>query len=201
MTIHSQIEPDRYRKDLPPHRANRPEIPVALSALLPEMFALYLETKNLHRHAAHRQFRGCHLLLDDQAAQILATTDLITERIRKLGGRTIAYIGHIGRIRHIENDDEVKPGDMLAKLLKHNRRLVWQMRKTHTLCAERGDVVSARLVENWIDEAEGRAWFLRDAARPSERSGRDTWSGHRGHGAWSRARGSRAATFTQIYDG
>jgi starvation-inducible DNA-binding protein len=168
MTTHSQVEPARYCQDLPPHRANRADIPVALSALLPDMFALYLKTKNLHWHVSGLQFHGCHLLLDDQAAQILATTDLINERVRKLAGRIITCIGYIGQLQDIEDNDpdEVAPRDMLAELLKDNRLLAKRMQQTHSLCDECGDVVSARLVENWIDEAEGRAWFLRDTVRP-----------------------------------
>jgi starvation-inducible DNA-binding protein len=185
MLMRSQIQ-SRCLKDLPSHRANRAEISAALTALLPDMFALYLETKNFDRHVSGLQLGDCHLLLDDQAAQILATTDLIAERVKKLGGCTITYIGHIGQLRPIENDaDEVAPGHMLAELLKHNRRLANHMQQTRALCEERGDVVSARLVENWIDEAEGRAWFLRDAVRTSERVGqrllgtpKPRWDGH-----------------------
>jgi starvation-inducible DNA-binding protein len=169
MITHSQVALARYRKDLPLHRANRADIPVALSALLPDMFALYLKTKNLHWRVSGVQFPGYPLLLDDQAAQILTTTDLINERVRKLAGRTITCIGYISQLQDIQNndaDDEVAPCDMLAALLKDNRLLAKHMKEVRTLCDERGDVVTASLVENWIDEAEGRAWFLHDAARP-----------------------------------
>src|SRR6266849_5106836 len=117
MTMHTRVEPARYREN-PPYRANRADIPVALTALLPDMFALYLKTKNLHWHLSGLQFRDYHLLLDDQAAQILATTDLIAERVRRLGDRTITYIGHIGQLHHIEDNDAdaVEPRDMLAEL-------------------------------------------------------------------------------------
>ncbi len=167
MTPQTQIAPARHRENRS-HHANRSDIPVALTALLPDMFALYLKTQNFHWHVSGRQFRDCHLPLDDQAAQILATTDLIAERVRRLGGRTITYIGHIGQFRHIaDNDaDAGEPRDMVAELLRDNWLLAKHMQATHALCDERGDVVSARLIENWIDEAEGRAWFLRDAARP-----------------------------------
>src|SRR6266478_6221266 len=117
MIMHSQVETARYRKDLPPHRANRAEIPVALTALLPDMFALYLETKNFHWHVSGLQFRDCHLLLDDQAAQILATTDLINERVRKLAGRIITCIGYIGQLEG-DDADEVASRDTVAELLK-----------------------------------------------------------------------------------
>src|SRR5437870_11959711 len=149
MTTHSQVEPSRYRESLPPHRTNRADIPVALTALRPDMFALYLKTKNFHWHVSGLHFRDCDLLLDDQAAQILATTDLIAERVRKLGCRTITYIGHIGQLQHIANDDadEVAPRDILAELLRDNWRLAKHMQETHRLCDERGDVVSGGLVE------------------------------------------------------
>jgi starvation-inducible DNA-binding protein len=168
MTTHSRVEPARYRESLPPHGANRAEIPVALTALLADMFALYLKTKNFHWHVSGPHFRDYHLLLDDQATQIFGTTDVIAERVRKLGGPTIKSIGHIGRLQHIKDSDadEVAPRDMLAELLEDNQLLAEQMLKTHALCDESGDVASASLIENWIDEAQGRAWFLLEAVRP-----------------------------------
>jgi starvation-inducible DNA-binding protein len=168
MTPQTQIAPARHRENRS-YSANRSDIPVALTALLPDLFALYLKTQNLHWHVSGLQFGDCHLLLDDQAAQILATTDLIGERVRRLGGRTLTYIGHIGRLQNVEDSylEEVEPRDKLAELLKDNWLLAKHMQATRALCNERGDVVTARLVENWIDEAEGRAWFLRDAAGPA----------------------------------
>jgi len=166
MTTHAQVEPTRYREDA--RGANRADIPVALTALLADMFATYLKTKNFHWHVSGPHFRDYHLLLDGQATQILATTDTIAERVRKLGAQTIKSIGHISRLQHIgDNDaDEVAPHDMLRELLQDNQRLAEQMMKLHTLCDEQGDVASASLIEVWIDEAQGRAWFLLEAVRP-----------------------------------
>jgi starvation-inducible DNA-binding protein len=112
-------------------------------------------------------FRDYHLLLDDQATQVLATTDAIAERVRKLGGQTIKSIGHISRLQHIEDNDadEIAASDMLRELLQDNQRLAEEMLKVHTLCDEQGDVASASLIEVWIDEAQGRAWFLLEAVR------------------------------------
>jgi starvation-inducible DNA-binding protein len=131
------------------------------------MFAVYLKTKNFHWHVSGPHFRDYHLLLDEQATQILATTDTIAERVRKLGGQTIKSIGHISRLQHIEDNDadQVAPLEMLSELLQDNQRLAEQMLKLHELCDEQGDVASASLIEVWIDEAQGRAWFLREAVR------------------------------------
>jgi starvation-inducible DNA-binding protein len=165
MTTHSKVEPARYRQD--PRGANRADIPVALTALLADMFAVYLKTKNFHWHVSGPHFRDYHLLLDEQATQILATTDPIAERVRKLGAQTIKSIGHISRLQHIEDNDadEVAARDMLRELLQDNQRLAEQMMKLHALCDEQGDVASASLIEVWIDEAQGRAWFLLEAVR------------------------------------
>src|ERR1700758_1703193 len=103
MTTHDQADPARYRED--PRGANRADIPVALTALLADMFAVYLKTKNFHWHVSGAHFRDYHLLLDDQATQILTTTDMIAERARKLGGQTIKSIGQISRLQHIEDND------------------------------------------------------------------------------------------------
>jgi starvation-inducible DNA-binding protein len=141
------------------------DISGALNILLADMFALYVKTKNFHWHMSGPHFRDYHLLLDEQAEQIFSTTDAIAERVRKLGGTTLRSIGHIGRLqRFLDNDaDYVTPLDMLAELRDDNKQLAANLRGTHGLCDEHGDVASASLLENWIDEAERRTWFLFEA--------------------------------------
>lgn len=141
------------------------DISGALNSLLADMFALYVKTKNFHWHMSGPHFRDYHLLLDEQAEQIFATTDAIAERIRKIGGTTLRSIGHIGRLqRFLDNDAEyVTPLDMLAELRDDNKQLAANLRGTHGLCDDHGDVASASLLENWIDEAERRTWFLFEA--------------------------------------
>jgi starvation-inducible DNA-binding protein len=141
------------------------DVSVALNVLLADMFALYVKTKNFHWHMSGPHFRDYHLLLDEQADQIFATTDAIAERIRKIGGTTLRSIGHIGRLqRFLDNDaDYVTPLDMLAELRDDNKQLAANLRGTHGLGDEHGDVASASLLENWIDEAERRTWFLFEA--------------------------------------
>ena len=145
------------------------DISVALNVLLADMFALYVKTKNFHWHMSGRNFRDYHLLLDEQAEQIFATTDAIAERVRKIGGKTLRSIGHIGRLqRLLDNDaDFVTPLDMLAELRDDNKQLAANLRQTHGLCDGHGDVASTSLLENWIDEVERRVWFLFEATRRS----------------------------------
>ena len=147
------------------------DIAGAFNILLADMFALYLKTKNFHWHVSGPHFRDYHLLLDEQGDQIFAATDAIAERVRKIGGTTLRSIGQIGRLqRFLDNDaDYVTPRDMLAELREDNKRLVSHMRETHALCDEHDDVASASLLENWIDEAERRTWFLFEASRQGER--------------------------------
>ena len=146
------------------------DISAALNALLADMFALYLKTKNFHWHVSGVHFRDYHLLLDEQAGEIFATTDPIAERVRKIGGRTIHSIGQVARLqRLLDNDAEfVTPLDMLAELREDNKQLANEMRRTHALCDEHDDVATASLIANWIDEAERRTWFLFEATRNVE---------------------------------
>jgi starvation-inducible DNA-binding protein len=139
----------------------------ALNALLADMFGLYVKTKNFHWHVSGPHFRDYHLLLDEQADQIFATTDPIAERVRKLGGTTLRSIGHIARLeRPTDNDAEfVAPHDMLTELREDNSQLAARMREAHSLCDEHGDVATASLLEVWIDEAERRVWFLFEATQ------------------------------------
>jgi starvation-inducible DNA-binding protein len=143
------------------------DITAALNLLLADTFALYLKTKNLHWHMSGSHFRDYHLLLDEQADQIFATTDPIAVRVRKLGGRTLQSIGNIKRLQRVlDNDaDYVTPGDMLAELRDDNRQLGKAMREIHGVCDEHGDVATASLLEVWVDEAEKRTWFLFEAGR------------------------------------
>ena len=150
--------------------SNRPGvIAPALNRLLADAFTLYVKTKNFHWHVSGPHFRDYHLLLDEQATQIFATTDVIAERVRKLGSATLKSVGDIARLRRIEDNDdaEVAPEDMLAELLKDNLQLANEMQACHSLCDEEGDVATASLLETWIDEAQGRAWFLYETGQAS----------------------------------
>ncbi|MCM2398139.1 DNA starvation/stationary phase protection protein [Rhizobium sp. S95] len=143
------------------------DISAAANALLADVFALYLKTKNFHWHMSGAHFRDYHLLLDEQAAQIFAMTDDLAERVRKLGGSTIRSIGDISHKQRIKDNDAefVHPHEMLAELRDDNGSLVASMRALHDLCDEHRDVATASLLENWIDEGERRRWFLFETLR------------------------------------
>ena len=143
------------------------DISAVLAALLADMFALYLKTKNFHWHVSGPHFRDYHLLLDEQAAEIFATTDEIAERARKIGGTTLRSIGHIAKLQRVADNDAdfVTPEDMLAELREDNLQIAQRMRETHDVCDEHGDVATASLLEVWIDQAERRTWFLFEAGR------------------------------------
>ena len=137
------------------------------TTLLADLFALYMKTKNFHWHVSGPHFRDYHLMLDEQAGQILAATDPVAERVRKLGGTTLRSVGHIGRLQRVSDNDAdyVTPHDMLAELRDDNIQLTSRLRETHGLCDEHGDVATASLIENWIDESERRHWFLFETCR------------------------------------
>jgi starvation-inducible DNA-binding protein len=149
------------------------DISNSLNALLADFFALYLKTKNFHWHVSGPHFRDYHLLLDEQADQVLGTTEAITERVRKIGATTVRSIGHIARLQRVhDNDvDYVAPLEMLTELRGDNARLTQRMRQMYGVCEEYGDVVTTSLLEVWIDEAEQRAWFLDEASRRAETPG------------------------------
>ena len=143
------------------------DISAALNGLLADVFALYLKTKNFHWHVSGPHFRDYHLMLDEQGDQLFAMTDPLAERVRKVGGTTLRSIGHIGRTQRIQDNDAdyVQPLDMLAELREDNIQLAAYMRETHDMCSELGDVATTSLLENWIDEAERRVWFLFESSR------------------------------------
>jgi len=143
------------------------DITGAMNAILADVFALYLKTKNFHWHMSGPHFRDYHLLLDEQADQIYAMADPIAERVRKLGGTTLRSIGHISRLQRVlDNDaDYVDPLDMLAELREDNKMLAARLREAHNVVDEHGDIATASLIEVWIDETERRTWFLFEASR------------------------------------
>ena len=149
------------------------DIAGGMNAILADVFALYLKTKNFHWHMSGPHFRDYHLLLDEQADQLYAMTDPIAERIRKVGGNTLRSIGHIARTQRVlDNDaDYVEPADMLAELREDNKALVARLREIHDVCDEHRDIASASLIENWIDETERRTWFLFEASRHGDATG------------------------------
>src|SRR5215467_1193957 len=138
-----------------------------MNAILADVFARYLKTKNFHWHMSGPHFRDYHLLLDEHADQIFAMTDPIAERVRKLGGITLRSIGQISRTQRVlDNDAEyVEALDMLAELAEDNRGLIIRLREAHNVCDEHRDVATASLIEVWIDETERRTWFLFEATR------------------------------------
>ena len=146
------------------------DISGALNTLLADTFALYMKTKNFHWHVSGPHFRDYHLLLDEQAGQIYAATDAVAERVRKIGGTTLRSIGEIARLQRIRDNDAdyVTPSDMLAELREDNMQLAASLRAVHEVCDERSDVATASLIENWIDEAEQRVWYLFEAGRRGE---------------------------------
>ena len=155
-TQSTDIAPESVRK-----------ISVAMSILLADVFALYVKTKNFHWHMSGSHFRDYHLLLDEHGDQLFAMTDDIAERVRKIGGTTLRSIGQMARVTRIaDNDaDYVTPKDMLSELWEDNKALVLYLKNVHSLCDGAGDVASASVIENWIDEAQRRAWFLYETCR------------------------------------
>src|SRR5258707_8497768 len=148
-------------------RSASKDISGAMNAILADVFALYLKTKNFPWLMSGPHFRDYHLLLDEQAEQLFAMTDPIAERIRKIGGLTIRSIGHISRTQRVlDNDaDYVEPLDMIAELADNNKTLGARLREAHNVCEKHRDVATASLIEVWIDETERRAWFLFEATR------------------------------------
>jgi starvation-inducible DNA-binding protein len=163
--LHERAAPLATPTDLA--RSATKDIAGAMNAILADVFALYLKTKNFHWHMSGRHFRDYHLLLDEHGDQLFAMTDPIAERIRKIGGGTIKSIGHIARLQRVlDNDAEyVDPSDIIAELAEDNKTLAGRLREAHNVCNEHRDVATASLIEVWIDETERRTWFLSEIKR------------------------------------
>jgi starvation-inducible DNA-binding protein len=139
----------------------------ALNGILADSYALYFKTKNFHWHVSGPHFRDYHLLFDDQAAQILLTTDLIAERVRKTGNVTLRSVGDIARHQSLNDNDAdfVSAADMLAELRDDNLKLVEKLREAKDIADDAKDNATSAVIDNWTDEAEQRAWFLFETAQ------------------------------------
>jgi starvation-inducible DNA-binding protein len=148
------------------------DIAAAMNGILADVFALYLKSKNFHWHLSGPHFRDYHLMFDEHADQLLAMTDAIAERVRKVGARTITSTGHIARLQRVRDNDAafVEPSDMLAELCEDNRALTGRLREAHNVCEEHRDFATTSLIEVWIDETERRTWFLFESNRHGDSS-------------------------------
>ena len=150
---------NHHRGALPPSAVI--EISTDLRRLLADVFALYVKTKGAHWHISGKHFRDYHLLLDEHAGQILAMTDEIAERTRKIGGATLHSITEIARQNRLSDNEDVASAEgMLSSLAMDNAQLLTSLRSSHELCARNNDVATTSLIEIWIDQAERRLWFL-----------------------------------------
>src|SRR6266704_3161404 len=150
--VHRRDAPLETRTDLTPEATR--DISGAMNAILADVFALYLKTKNFHWHMSGHHFRDYHLLLDEQAEQLFAMTDVIAERVRKIGGITLHSIGEIARTQRVLDNDAEYVEPLAARL-----------REAHNVCDEHRDVATTSFIELWIDETERRTWFLFEATR------------------------------------
>ena len=143
-------------------RAGVAEISHELLLLLSDVFSLFLKTKNFHWHVTGPHFREYHLMLDEQADQVFAMTDVIAERARKMGASTVRSIGDISRHQRLKdnNEDGLAPLRMFEELRADNQQLTNFLRRLHEVCERHTDVATASLIEIWVDEAERRVWFL-----------------------------------------
>ena len=154
--------------DLKPEQAQA--VIRAINPLIADAFAVYLKTKNFHWHLSGSHFRDYHLMFDEQADQLLGSTDPLAERVRKLGGTTLRSVSHISQLQTVQdnNAEFVTPLDMLSELMNDNKRLVKNQRAAHEVADENRDYATASLLETIIDETERRTWFLFEAAQGAE---------------------------------
>ena len=148
-------------------------ISAAINGLVADAFALYVKTKNFHWHLSGPHFRDYHLMLDEQADQIFATTDPLAERVRKVSGTTLRSIGQISGMTRVQDNDAefVSALDMLRELMNDNKAMAKNMRDAHEVCDEHDDVATASLLEEFIDQTERRTWFLFEASRAADGTG------------------------------
>ncbi len=154
--------------DLDPKQAAN--VAEALNRVLADSFALYMKYKNFHWHLSGRHFRDLHLLFDDHANEIFGTTDILAERVRRIGGMTLRSIGEISELQTLKdnNAEYVSPHDMIIELMNDNLAVAKNMREAHSIADDAEDVATASELEVMIDAAENRKWFLFELSQETE---------------------------------
>lgn len=139
----------------------------ALNGALADHLALYVKTKNFHWHVSGPRFRDLHLLFDEQAAQIIGLVDVIGERVRKNAADTITSIGAIANASNIADQDKAGIGAdaMVKELHDDNVKLLKRLAEVKEASEEAGDNATNGLVDDWIDQAEERVWFLAETLK------------------------------------
>ena len=138
-----------------------------MNAILADVYALYLKTRNFHWHMSAPHCRDYDVLLDEQVDALYALTGPIAERIRNTNGAAPWRIGNISRLQRVGNNNAeyVDQLDMLVELREDNQKLAARLRKVHELVAKQRDIETASVMESWIDDAERRSWFLFESSR------------------------------------
>lgn len=134
----------------------------ALNGALADHIALYVKTKNFHWHVAGPHFRDLHLMFDEQASQLIGLVDVIAERVLKIGATTLTSIGSVARATSIEDEDNagLSAEKMIAQLRDDNSKLLERLKEVKDTSEQAGDNATNGMVDDWIDQAEERVWFL-----------------------------------------
>jgi starvation-inducible DNA-binding protein len=134
----------------------------AVNPLIADAFALYVKYKNFHWHLFGTHFRSYHLMFDEHAEQVLASIDLLAERVRRVGGTTVRSIGHIGQLQSIQDDnnDAVPSFEMVRRLMEDENQIARNQRAAIDVCEENKDSVTSNVLQEILDLTEKRKWFL-----------------------------------------
>lgn len=146
--------------DLEP--ADAAKIAKALNGCLADSFVSYMKIKNFHWHMSGPNFRDYHEMLDDHAAAVFGTIDVLAERVRKIGQRTLTSYAEALKTSQLAEQTraDLTPDEMIAELMEDNKAMAKGMREAHGVCDDAKDVASASVLEVYIDETEKRTWFL-----------------------------------------
>src|SRR5487761_1504471 len=143
-------------------QAEAQAVTTAVNPLIADAFTLYVKTKNFHWHLYGSHFRDLHLLFDEHADAILASTDIMAVRVRRVGGTTIRSIGHISELQTIEDDNnEAVPAmEMVRRLMEDNAQIAKSVRNAISVYDKNRDSATSNLLQEILDQTERRKWFL-----------------------------------------
>lgn len=148
--------------DIGINETDRTNIANGLKRLLADSYTLYLQTHNFHWNVTGMQFRGLHLMFEEQYTEMAIAVDDIAERIRTLGvpaPGTYKAFAELSSIKEVDGVPEAS--EMVALLTKGHEQVVRTCREVLKIAQAADDESTASLVSDRMRLHEKTAWMLR----------------------------------------
>ena len=143
--------------------SNKP-VTEALKKVLADTYSLQLKTQNYHWNVEGANFRGLHLLFEEQYNELFSAVDLIAERIRALGEKAPGSPSEFKKLSSIsEGNNELDSNRMLKDLYESNQTVLTTIKKALATADKASDDSTVDLLTQRITTHDKAAWMLKSS--------------------------------------